>query len=176
MSDPLSVLSAVVGLVAVSAQLGVLTKQLCDSAKEAPASMAQVKEEMHHLNLVFAQVELLVTGTTKKTPSKTRMTMLSLQDLMTVLSGCVLLFSKLENKLGDVAGLVDPATQKPAKGVQFTMERIKWALWKEEEVGAILQDLQRYKISLNLMLTVVQWYVCSGINYRVDVLKYPIIM
>ena len=31
--------------------------------------------------------------------------------------------------------------------------------WKEEEVGVILQDLQRYKLSLNLMLTIVQWRV-----------------
>jgi len=159
MSDPLSVISAVVGLVAVSAKLGVLAKQLCDSAKDAPASMEQIKEEMDHLNLVFVQVELLVNGTTKKRPSKTRLTMLSLHSLMTVLSGCVLLFSKLQNKLGDVAGLVDPATQMPAKGVKFTLDRIKWALWKEEEVGVMLQDLQRYKSSLNLMLTVVQWYV-----------------
>ena len=160
MSDPLSVVSAVVGLVAVSAQLGALSKQLYDSAKEAPASMAQVKEEMDHLNLIFVQVKLLVGGGTgKKKHSKARLTMLSLHDLMTILSGCVLVFDKLQKKLGDVAGLVDPVTKMPAKGLQFTLDRIKWALWKEEEVNVILQDLQQYKSSLNLMLTVVQWYV-----------------
>lgn len=159
MADPLSVISAIVGLVAVSAQLGVLAKQLCDSAKEAPASMEQIKEEMDHLNLIFAQVELLIKGTSKKRPSKTRLTMLSLHSLMTVLSGCVLLSSKLQSKLGDVAGLVDPATQIPTKGMKFSLDRIKWALWKEQEVGVMLQDLQRYKLSLNLMLTIVQWYV-----------------
>jgi len=131
MSDPLSVLSAVVGLVAVSAKLGVLCKQLCGSAKDAPASMVQIKEEMDHLNRIFGQVELLVKGISKKKPSRTRLTMLSLHSLMTVLSGCVLLFSKLQNKLGDVAGLVDPATQMPAKGIKCTIDRIKWALWRE---------------------------------------------
>jgi len=158
-ADPLSVLSAVVGLVAVSAKLGMLAKQLCDSAKDAPASMELIKEEIDHLNRIFVQVELLFKGTIKERPSRTRLTMPPLHSLITVLSGCALLFSKLQNKVGDVAGLVDPATQMPAKVVKCTLDRIKWALWKEEEVGVMLQDLQRYKSSLNLMLTIVQWHV-----------------
>jgi len=170
MSDPLSVISAVVGLVAVSAQLGVLCKQLCDSAKDAPASMEQIKEEMDHLNRIFGQVELLVKGISKKKPSRTRLTMLSLHDLMTVLSGCVLLFSKLQKELGGVAGLVDPVTQMPTRGVKCTLDRIKWALWKEEEVGVMLQDLQRYKLSLNLMLTMIQWYVYLSLVIKAEVI------
>jgi len=174
MSDPLSVISAVVGLVAVSARLGVLCKQLCDSAKEAPTSMEQIKEEMDHLNLAFVQVGLLIKGTSKekKRPSKTRLTMLSLHDLMTVLSRCVLLFSKLQKTLDGVAGLVDPATQMPAKGVTCTLDRIKWALWREEEVGVMLQDLQRYKLSLNLMLTIVQWYVLISHGTTAELNRY----
>ena len=162
MSDPVSVISAITGLVAVSAQLVVLAKQLYSSANDAPSSIALIRDEMEHLHLVFVQVEIFVQGTAEKTPRKNRLIMISLHSLMTVLSGCVLVFSNLDKRLCEVAGLVDPDstdTQKPSKRkvLQCTADRIKWALWKEAEVGVILQDLQRHKLSLNLMLSIIQW-------------------
>ena len=163
MSDPLSVISAVVGLIAISAHLGKRSKELYDCAKVAPASMLQINKEMEHLNIIFVQVEMFVRGNVdkKKKPSKVGLTMLSLHHLMTILSGCVLVLSNLDKKLGEVAGLVDSTTQKPARGLQSPIDRIKWAMWKETEVAVILQDLERHKSSLNIMLSLIQWYVNS---------------
>ncbi|RPB29629.1 hypothetical protein L211DRAFT_776091, partial [Terfezia boudieri ATCC MYA-4762] len=141
MSDPLSIVSAVFGLVALSAQLGVLSKQLCDFAKDAPVSMVQVHQEIDDLHPVFVEVASFIRGTTKEETSKRGLSMISLHHLMTILTGCVLVFSKLEKKLNEC-----------------TVDRIKWALWKEAEVGVLLGDLQRHKSSLQLMLSMIQWY------------------
>lgn len=159
MSDPLSVVSAVFGLVAISAQLGVLSKQLCDSAKDAPESMVQIQQEIDDLHPIFVEVGSFIRGTAKKGATKRGLSMVSLHHLMTILTSCVLVFSKLEKKLNEVAGLIDPTTQKPARGLQCTVDRIKWALWKEAEVGVLLGELQRHKSSLQLMLSMIQWYL-----------------
>ena len=161
MSDPLSVISAVVGLVATSAHLAKRSKELYDCAKVAPASMLQINKEMEHLNLIFVQVEMFVRGNVdkRKNPSTVGLTMLSLNHLRSILSGCVLVLSNLDKKLSEVAGLVDSATQKPVRGLQPTINRTKWAMWKEAEVVVILQDWERHKLSLNIMLSLIQWYV-----------------
>ena len=159
MSDPLSISTAVVGLVMAAAQLGDLSKKLRESATGAPASIVLIQEEMDHLHKIFGHVEGLVKGTEEKFKNG-GLTMVSLYDLMTILSGCVLVFSNLDKKMSKVAGL-DPKAQKPTQGVRLILSRVNWALWKEAEIEAILQDLQRYKISLNLMLVVIQWYVCN---------------
>ena len=70
MSDPLSVVSAVVGLVGVSAHLGRRSKELYDSARVAPASMLQLQREMENIHRIFVQVEKFVRGNTKRKLSK----------------------------------------------------------------------------------------------------------
>ena len=159
MPDPLSVLSAIVGLVGVSAHLGRRSKDLYDSAKVAPTSLLQLHTEMQNIHIVFVEVEMFVRGTAKKRPTKKGMTMISLHHLMTILTGCVLVFSNIDKKLSEVAGLVDPTTQKPIRNLQSTLDRIKWALWKEAEIAVMLQDLDRHKLTLNMMLSLIQWYV-----------------
>ena len=74
--------------------------------------------------------------------------MVTLDNLGAILAGCVLVFSELEKKLSEVVGLIDPTTQKPVRGLQCTTDRIKWALWKEAEVGMLLQSLETCDIML----------------------------
>jgi len=151
MSDPLSIIASVVGLVTTSAKIASIAKQLYDSAKDAPASIRRISEEMDQLHLIFGQVQMLLEGHAKKRPSRSRLTMLPLHHLMTILSGCVLAHSSLEEKLSKVAGL--------ARGGSIVGlgARVQWALWKEAEAGVILVELERHKSSLNTMLLIIQW-------------------
>ena len=159
MSDPFSVITAVVGLVATSAHLGRRSKELYDSAKVAPASMLQLQTEMENIHLIFMQVEMFVRGSTKKKPSKKGLTMISLHHILTILTGCIVVLSPIDEKLSEVAGLMDPTTKKPIRNLPCTIDRIKWALWKEGEIVVMLQELERHKTSLNIMLSLIQWYV-----------------
>jgi predicted Fe-S protein YdhL (DUF1289 family) len=72
------------------------------------------------------------------------------------LSGCVLVCSNLNKYLYEVAGITDP-NLKAITGVKLVLERVRWAAWKESEVAAVLVDLQRHKLSMNLMLGIIQW-------------------
>ena len=96
-----------------------------------------------------------------KVTNKSRLTLISLHHLMATLSGCVLMCSALDKKLGDVAGLREAGVQTGTSGsgnkAGLLVEKIKWVLWKEAEVKELIEDLQRHKLSLNLMLNIIQW-------------------
>jgi len=82
--------------------------------------------------------------------------MISIHQLVATLSGCVLVCSSLDKYLNEVVvGIVDPSV--PASKARLVWERVKWAAWKEAEVADIIEDLQQHKLSLNLMLGIIQW-------------------
>ena len=96
-----------------------------------------------------------------KVTNKSRLTSISLHHLTATLSECVLMCSALNKNLSDVAGLQEAGvhTGTSASGYKagLLVEKIKWALWKEAEVKDLIEDLQRHKLSLNLMLNIIQW-------------------
>lgn len=109
------------------------------------------------MHIIFSEVQTLFEGHGKR-PQHSKLTLVSIHNLLTVLTGCVLVWSRLEAKLNDVAGLANPPTpakkhENPAADVLL---RVKWALWTQTEAQVILEDLQRYKTSLHMMLTLVQ--------------------
>jgi len=156
MLDPLSVIAAVFGLVATSAKISSTAKQLYDSRKDAPTSIRRIGEEMDQLHLIFGQVQMLLEGHAQKKLSRSRLGMLPLHHLMTILSGCVLAYSSLDKKLSEVAGLVQNRTTTGTRSMGLGA-RVRWALWKEVEAAAILVELERHKSSLHMMLTIIQW-------------------
>jgi hypothetical protein len=107
---------------------------------------------------MFYQVQLFISGTSKKRPSYDRLKMISVDHLSTTLTGCVLVCSGLDNFLKGLAGLSNSNAQA-VTGAKLMWERVRWAVWKDSKVAVILQDLQRHKLSLNLMLTIIQWFV-----------------
>ena len=160
MSDPLSIASAISGLITLTAQITNTAYTLYSSVKHAPASIPRIEQEISDLHLVFCQVQLFIGGATKG-PKKNRLTHISPHHLMTTLSGCILICSTLDKKLSDVAGLrevasVHTGTASGNKTV-LLVEKIKWALWKEAEVKELIEGLQWHKLSLNLMLNIIQW-------------------
>ena len=157
MIDPLSIIVAVIGLAATSAKIAGTAKQLYDSGRDAPASIRRIGEEMDQLHLIFGQVQMLLEGHAQKRPNRSRLAMLPLHHLMTVLSGCVLAYSSLDKKLSEVAGLAQTRTTTGTRSTGLGI-RVRWVLWKEVEAAAILVELERHKSSLHMMLTIIQWY------------------
>ena len=97
-----------------------------------------------------------------KVPKKSRLALISLHHLTATLTGCVLICSALDKKLSDVAGVREAnvhtgTTIASGNKAGLLVEKIKWALWKEAEVKELVEDLQRHKLSLNLMLNIIQW-------------------
>ena len=155
MSDPLSITASIAGLIAITAQIAGKAGELWNfgkDVKDAPESVRQIQEEMDEMTRIFCQVRLLIGGTTRVTPSG--LAMVSIHQLSATLSGCVLLCTKLDLKLDEVSGLRGAGGQKNKTGLM--REKIKWTLWTEAAAAEILHDLQRHKLSLSLMLSIIQ--------------------
>lgn len=160
MSDPLSIAASVAGLLTITAQIATGAKALYTGVKEAPQSIAKIEQEMDDLHMIFCQVQMFLIGAKRHNPS--RLTMVSLHHLMATLSGCVLVCSNLDRKLSEVAGLEGKAafgnsSSAAESAGSYFLTRVRWALWKEAEAAEIIDDLQRHKLSLNLMLNIIQW-------------------
>lgn len=149
-------MASIAGLVAISAKIMSMAEQLYHSAKEAPVSIRRTMEEMQDMSSVFCEVHSFMVGTSK-IPSRSKLSMISLDKLVATLTGCVLVCSKLDKTLCEVAGLVDPSPSTSNGKLGPTLERIKWALWREVEATEIIEDLQRHKLSLKLMLSIIHW-------------------
>jgi len=106
---------------------------------------------------IFCQVHLLLNGTGSR-PSHDNLTKISIHNLMATLTGCVIVYTRLEKKVNEVCGFNDPTTASTTlKRVGVMADRVKWGFWRHEEVLVIIEDLQRQKRSLNLMLTIITW-------------------
>jgi len=151
MSDPLSIAASVAGLITISAQIVGMTKELFDKVKDAPETMMKVREEVESMQPIFCQVHLLLNGSGSGL-NRGNLTMISIHNLMATLTGCVIVYSKLEKKVNEVCGFNDLTASWRRAGV--IADRVKWGLWRHEEVLVIIEDLQRQKLSLNLMLTI----------------------
>ena len=157
MSDPLSIAVSVAGLLASTSQIAEKARALWNfgkDIKDAPKSnisVLHIQEEMDEMNMIFCQVRLLLGGTAR--PHIARLNMISIHHLSMTLSGCVLLCSKLDARLEEVSGHRGTGKKK----IELIKERIKWALWTEAMAAEIIEDLQRHKLSLSLMLNIIQW-------------------
>jgi len=157
MGDPLSVAASIAGLITISAKVAGIAKELFDKVKDAPETMIRVREEVESMQPIFCQVQLLLNGSALGL-NYGNLTMVSIHNLMATLTGCVIVYSRLEKKVNEVCGFNNPATASAVwKIAGVIADRVKWGLWSHEEALVIIEDLQRQKLSLNLMLTIITW-------------------
>ncbi|RPB25035.1 ankyrin [Terfezia boudieri ATCC MYA-4762] len=155
MGDPLSIAASIAGLITISAQIVGMAKELFDKVKDAPETMMRVREEVECMQPIFCQVQLLLNGSGSGL-NHGNLTMISVHNLMAALTGCVIVYSRLEKKVNEVCGFSDPTTASAAwKRAGVIADRVKWGLWRHEEVLVIIEDLERQKRTLNLMLTII---------------------
>jgi len=157
MGDPLSIAASVAGLITIAAQIVRMAKELFDRVKDAPETVMRVREEVESMQPIFYQVHLLLNGAGSR-PNHGNLTMISIHNLMATLTGCVIVYTRLEKKVNEVCGFNDPTTASATwKRVGVMADQVKWGLWRNEEILVIIEDLQRQKRSLNLMLTIITW-------------------
>ena len=154
MGDPLSIAASIAGLITISTQILGMAKGLFGEVKDAPETMIRVREEVESMQPIFCQVQLLLTGAGGSRPNHGNLTMISIHNLMITLTGCVIVYSRLEKKVSEVCGFSNPTARQTVGNIA---NRVKWGLWRHEEALVIIEDLQRQKLSLNLILTILNW-------------------
>jgi hypothetical protein len=142
--NPLSIGSAVVGLVVAAGRITLGLHQFINSVRYAPKSALAVFAEVKNITAALNQLQAYLIGAGRTEPA--RRPLLSLENIVVTVTGCVTTYSELEL-------ITKKCFDKQPKGV-FT--RLEWTL-RETEVNKIIDKLQNHKSSLILMLTILQW-------------------
>lgn len=101
--------------------------------------------ELNETSLILSSLQAFLVGS--KSASESMTSLLKVEDVVTVISGCVLTFSELE-KLVDDLKVEDPNV----------LDRMKWVR-NETIVTGLIQRLQNHKASLSLILNVINGFV-----------------
>jgi hypothetical protein len=141
--DPLSIGSAIVGLIAAVTRIAPLLQHLISHTRDAPKSAWHVLNGMQSTKAALEQVQIYVID--GPTPLFARRDMLSLHNLVTTLTACVTTYSDLERVVNKCIS-------------DGKVRRVRW-IYHENEIEEIVQKVQHHKLSFTFMLSILQWYV-----------------
>ena len=140
--DPLSITAAVVGLLTA----GTSVTDLLQNLRNAPELAKVVIREVESITRCLRSLQCFLDGSVTAHHSRTALIMID--EVRVVLTNCVSTISELKDSLAKL-GL---------NGQTRIVDRLKWAA-KEKAITNILLRLQSSRISMNLMLTTLNWYV-----------------
>lgn len=143
--DPLSVSASIIGILGAAAKVSSVLITFVKNTKAAPKLAQTVLADVNGLSTVLSHLQTYLLGTVS--PTRSRASLILVEQVLVTLAECVTTFSELEDVLG---------TTKHDAGMDI-MNRIKWAT-KESKVVDIQRRLQSNKASLTLMLTILQWF------------------
>ncbi|KAL9577689.1 MAG: hypothetical protein Q9203_007365 [Teloschistes exilis] len=137
--DPISVAASLLGLLGAAAKVSEVLTNFIKAVKDAPKLARRVFSEVEDLALCFQRILDFVSS--EANVDRSRAAMITVDQLLIVLTNCVTTFSELENALGGLT----------SKTFSVNL-RLKW-ITKEHTIAKILQRLLSSKTSLNLILT-----------------------
>lgn len=140
MADPLSLAAGVVGILTAAAQISSLLIDFTRSSKDAPQAARAVLTEVNDISSTLAHLQSFLLGDEYSDRSRTQL--LQVDQVVTVMGGCVMTFSELEKLLDELK----------AEGMGI-LDRAHWAR-KEKAISNLVQRLQNHKGSLSLILHV----------------------
>ncbi|KAI5803538.1 ankyrin repeat-containing domain protein [Peziza echinospora] len=168
MSDSLPITASLSGLRAISATVLGILNGISEKYYDVPASMKRLISDIEAIQQLFAEIHRLITlgsGNQQTEHTHAGAGELPLSSLIIVLSGCVIVYSRLHlfvQKLGNK--IETDSDSKPSAQRNLTVvEKLK-GIFKEEEVKALLVDLQNHKLSLNTILKIISCNGTSGVK------------
>ena len=140
--DPLSIAASIAGLLALTSRVASVLSTVVSAHTTLPAYFKDVQSEVMIIELALLSLNKLVTG--EVAIRRPRATLIKLYDLGTVVTDCVMTLSELDKHLRPFStywAFVSTIMRNP----KFNDE--------------LLKRLQRHKVSLNLILNIIQWCV-----------------
>ena len=138
--DPISAAASIVGLLGAAAKISEVLLKFFGKVVNAPNLARNVLMEISDVSACLIQLQRYLQGTLSTSSSQEQL--LTVEQLVGVLSNCVLIFSELEKT-------VDSLKPRPWMVTQW--------LFKEQAISALLIRMQQSKLSLSLMLTTLTW-------------------
>ena len=144
MTDPLSVAAGVSGVVIAAAQISSLLFKFINSTIAAPQQAKVVLTEVSDIGGILSHLQSFLLGL--DLPDRSRTSLLRVEKVVTIVSGCVVTFSELEKLLDELK-----------TGDLDIVNRLKWAR-KESAITRLIQRLQNHKASLSLVLDILNGF------------------
>jgi hypothetical protein len=141
--DPLSVAASIAGLLSAAGKMAQLLKGLTALA-DAPGSAKAALTEMNAMTGALQHLSEYLNGALRVPAGREQLVLL--EHVAATLMGCVTTYDELEAIIDNVHGTTEMGA----------IDRLKWTL-KETEIKDIIQRIQNHKISLTLMLSILQW-------------------
>lgn len=133
--DPLTITTTVVGLLAATGKVVTLLDAI-SSIRHSPDAVSEARTEVRHAEIALRSMQSLIENL-DATASRQKMIQV---DLRVTLADAMLAFSSFESLLLRMAGT------RP----------ILWYLY-QTRLEEHMNRIQRYKLSLTLMLSILQW-------------------
>lgn len=143
MPEPLSIAVAVAGLIKAACSVTITLTALTTGIQKAPKAVRDLLNETKAVTRILRQLESYLNSAIGV--SRSGSSLISLEEVVTVITDCVCALSELESVLSRVK------TEKPG-----AIDRLKW-VWHADAVIKITHRIERHKTSLNLMLSILTW-------------------
>jgi hypothetical protein len=138
--DPLSVTASIVGVLAAAAQV----TSVLGKIKDAPKSIEDILTEVEHIRLVFRALQTFIDRA--YTVLMDRAVLIQLHDVVAILTRTVIVFSELEPIVTKVSSQKNPSSLRVLAWMRL-----------ESNIVRLVNQLQRHKASLTLLLQIIQW-------------------
>jgi hypothetical protein len=127
-------------------RLSSVLHKFLSNVKHAPRSVQLALDALKDMGVALSSIQRLFSNLLVLRPR--RKAMVELEHLAIIITQAVKTFSDLDSLLAPAFCSMPP--------IATAWERLQWA-WKEDSVSRVLQQLERHKSSLSLMLSIIQW-------------------
>ena len=155
MADSLSIAASIVGLLTAALQVSQVLNDTIKKARHAPDDCKRLKGEVDEIRNMLGQLQLFILRVNHA--SRSRTSLLMVDQVVAILSSCVLTFS-------DLQVFAEGLQSEAAMGI---LERVRW-MSKETELKAMLSRLDKHKSSLSLMLIILTCQLQIEAESKVD--------
>ncbi|KAL1600827.1 hypothetical protein SLS60_007215 [Paraconiothyrium brasiliense] len=145
MGDPLSVVSAIIGIIAAAGKVAELLEPLVSSVKDAKNNAREIQDQVEESRAILQALQKLFDDL-EQSPRRRR-ELIQIDQLRATLCDGIVIFSDLE-----------PLVVQLRTSNESLRSRVQWAR-KRDQLEAFSRRLDRFKSSINTMLNILQWYV-----------------
>ena len=149
MADPLSITAGIIGITTAAIQVVKVLADFVNRTKDAPRQATIVLREVSDIYVILTQLQPFVLSL--ETSQRPQNCVILAGSVTVILTSCVSTFSELEDLISQLN------TKRPPEKFGLR-DRSKWA-FKQSSAVAIISRLQAHKLSLSLILNVLNGYI-----------------
>lgn len=144
MMDPLSIIAAVIGVLAAAAKITTTLTAFLDRERTAPKTARSIVAEVTDLSVCLAQLSPFLHD--MEAAPRSRRVAISVESVVVISTSCVMNLSDLEKML-DPFKLDQPLSK---------ITKLRWAR-QEQKINTLVSRIRESRHSLNLILTILTW-------------------